>query len=94
MQRFIAIDGVCAWPNMTRLDEDELLVAIYNRPVHGRWHGDVEAWASTDGGRSWEKRGVAAPGEPPGNRMNVAGGRAANGDSETGSHRPADLSLW
>ncbi|MBT3344430.1 MAG: exo-alpha-sialidase [Gemmatimonadetes bacterium] len=80
MERFIAIDGVCAWPNMTRLDDDELVVAIYNRPVHGRWHGDVEAWGSSDGGRTWAQRGTAAPGEPPGNRMNVAGGRAANGD--------------
>lgn len=80
MERFIAIDDVCAWPNMTRLDDDELVVAIYNRPVHGRWYGDVEVWGSDDGGERWSQRGTAAPGEPPGNRMNVASGRAANGD--------------
>lgn len=80
MDRFIAIDGVCAWPNMTSLENDDLVVAIYNRPVHGRWHGDVEVWGSDDGGCSWAQRGTAAPGEPPGNRMNVAAGRAANGD--------------
>ena len=79
-ERFIAIDNVCAWPNMTRLDDDELVVAIYNRPVHGRWYGDIEVWGSDDGGRLWRRRGIAAPGEPPGNRMNVAAGRAADGD--------------
>ena len=80
MERYIAVDGVCAWPNMTRLSEGELGVAIYNQPVHGRWHGDVEAWVSVDGGRRWERRGVAAAGEPPGNRMNVAAGASSSGD--------------
>ena len=80
MERYIAIDDVCAWPNLTVLADGTLAVAIYNRPVHGRWHGDVEIWASTDEGCSWQKRGTAAPGEPPGNRMNVAAGAAANGD--------------
>ena len=80
MERYIAIDNVCAWPNLTVLPDGMLAVTIYNRPVHGRWHGDVEVWVSTDEGRVWQKRGPAAPGEPPGNRMNVAAGRAANGD--------------
>lgn len=80
MERFVAIDGVCAWPNMTMLPNGDLVVAIFNQPVHGRWEGDVEAWASQDGGRWWTKRGTAAPGEPPGNRMNVAAGCTANGD--------------
>ena len=78
-ERYIAADNVCAWPNLTRLDDGTLLAAIYNRPVHGRWHGDVECWASADDGRLWERRSVAAPGEPPGNRMNVAAGRDAAG---------------
>ena len=72
MERYIAIDNVCAWPNLTVLPDGTLTVTIYNRPVHGRWYGDVEVWASTDEGRQWQKRGSAAPGEPPGNRMNVA----------------------
>ena len=82
MERYIAIDDVCAWPNLTVLADGTLAGAIYNRPVHGRWHGDVEIWASTDEGCSWQKRGTAAPGEPPGNRMNVAAGAAANGEPE------------
>ncbi len=80
MERYIAIDNVCAWPNLTVLPDGTLAVAIYNQPVHGRWHGDVEVWVSTDDGRLWERRSAAAPGQPPGNRMNVAAGCAANGD--------------
>lgn len=80
MERYIAIDNVCAWPNLTRLADGTLLASIYNRPIHGRWHGDVEVWASQDDGRIWQRRAAAAPGEPPGNRMNVAAGCAANGD--------------
>jgi hypothetical protein len=79
MQRFVAIDNVCAWPNLTQLPDGRLAATIYNRPIHGRWHGDVEVWVSADGGRLWEKQGAAAPGEPPGNRMNVAAGCAADG---------------
>ena len=80
MERYIAIDNVCAWPNLTVLPDGTLAVAIYNQPVHGQWRGDVEVWASIDDGRLWEKRGVAAVGEPPGNRMDVSAGCAANGD--------------
>lgn len=80
MERYIAVDNVCAWPNVTQLADGTLVAVIHNRPVHGRWYGDVEAWASTDGGCLWTKRGTPAPGEPPGNRMNVAAGAAANGD--------------
>jgi hypothetical protein len=78
VERYIAVDDVCAWPNLTRLPDGTLAAAIHNRPVHGRWHGDVEVWTSADGTR-WGKAGVAAPGEPPGNRMNVAAGCAADG---------------
>ena len=80
MERYIAIDNVCAWPNLTVLPDDTLAVAIYNQPTHGHWRGDVEVWVSTDDGRLWEKRGAAARGEPPGNRMDVSAGCAANGD--------------
>ena len=79
-ERYLAIDNVCAWPNLTQLPDGTLAVAIHNQPIHGRWHGDVELWVSTDDGRLWEKRSAAAPGEPPGNRMDVAAGCAANGD--------------
>ena len=92
MERYIAIDDVCAWPNLTFLPDGEIIATIFNQPCHGRWEGDVECWASEDGGRSWKYRGTPAPHEPTTNRMNVAAGLAANGDliviASGWSHRP------
>ncbi|HRU05282.1 MAG TPA: sialidase family protein [Candidatus Brocadiia bacterium] len=79
MERYIAIDNVCAWPNLTKMPDGEVVATIFNQPCHGRWEGDVECWASKDG-RFWRKRGVPAPHEPGTVRMNVAAGLAANGD--------------
>lgn len=79
MERYIAIDYVCAWPNLTRLPDGELIATIFNQPCHGKWEGDVECWASADG-RFWEHRGTPAPHDPGANRMNVAAGLAGNGD--------------
>jgi hypothetical protein len=80
MERYIAIDNVCAWPNLTQLPNGDIVAAIFNKPFHGLWVGDVECWASVDGGRLWSLRGVPAPHEPGTNRMNVAAGVAKNGD--------------
>ena len=92
MERYIAINDVCAWPNLTRLPDGAIIATIFNQPCHGNWEGDVECWASTDGGRKWGLRGVPAPHEPRTNRMNVAAGLAANGDllvlASGWSHRP------
>jgi len=79
-ERYIAIDNVCAWPNLTRMPDDAIVATIFNQPCHGLWSGDVECWASTDEGRTWRLRGVPAPHEPGTNRMNVAAGLADNGD--------------
>lgn len=79
MERYVAIDGVCAWPNLTMLPNGEIVATIFNQPCHGRWEGDVECWASKDG-RFWEKRGVVAPHEPGTNRMNVSAGLTCEGD--------------
>lgn len=79
--RVVARD-VCAWPAMTRLPDGTLLVANYNQPSHGRMIGDVDTWASTDGGRTWEKRAPGAPHDPGSlsNRMNVAFGALPSGE--------------
>ncbi|MEZ5277191.1 MAG: sialidase family protein [Opitutaceae bacterium] len=79
MERFIAIDNVCAWPNLTRMADGTLIATIFNQPTHGGWEGDVECWASRDEGRTWKLRGVPAPHEPGTNRMNVAAGLAGDG---------------
>ena len=80
MERYIAIDNVCAWPNLTRMPDGRIIAAIFNQPCHGRWEGDVEGWETRDEGRFWTRCGVAAPHEPETNRMNVGAGLAGNGD--------------
>ena len=79
VERYIAVDNVCAWPNLTVLRDGTITATIFNQPSHGRTEGAVEVWASPDG-RFWEKRGVPAPNEPATNRMNVAAGLGGNGD--------------
>lgn len=77
----VAIDGVCAWPNLTRLPNGDIVALIYNQPSHGQMPGDVDCWASTDEGETWTLRSVAAPrGTPQQNRMNIAAGLTAEGD--------------
>lgn len=79
LERFIAIDNVCAWPNLTLLPDGTILATIFNQPTHGKWEGDVECWTSEDGGHLWKRRGVPAPHEPGTNRMNVSAGLAHDG---------------
>ena len=73
-ERYVAIDNVCAWPNLTRLADGTVIASIFNQPTHGGWEGDVEAWTSRDGGRTWQHRGTPAPHAPGTNRQNVAAG--------------------
>jgi hypothetical protein len=75
-ERYVVIDQVCAWPNLTRLPDGSMVANIFNQPTHGGWEGDVECWGSEDEGRTWRPRGVPAPHEPGTNRMNVAAGIA------------------
>ena len=78
-QRFIAIDNVCAWPNVILLKDGVLLATIYNRPDHGTTSGGVECWASKDG-RFWQKRGDPAPPDGNTNRIHYAVGHTKNGE--------------
>lgn len=76
----VAVDNVCAWPNLTVLRDGTIVATIFNQPSHGRMAGDVECWASRDGA-TWTKRGTPAPrASQDSNRMNVAAGLANNGD--------------
>lgn len=79
-ERYISIDSVCAWPNLTVLPNGANIATIYNKPSHGRHVGDVECWISNDDGKSWSKAGVPAPHESMTNRMLVAAGLAQNKD--------------
>ncbi len=77
-ERYVAIDNVCAWPNLTLMPDGSVVATIFNRPYHGLGVGDVECWSSRDG-RLWEKRGSPAVHEGQSNRMNVAAGLAHDG---------------
>ena len=79
IQRFVAIDNVCAWPNLTLLPDGSINTTIFGQPSHGQMAGAAECWNSKDG-QFWEKRGIPAPNDPNTNRMNVAAGLAKNGD--------------
>jgi hypothetical protein len=79
VSRQVAIENVCAWPNLTVLRDGTIIASIFGRPSHGQVAGDAECWASSDG-LKWEKRGHPAPNEPETNRMNLAAGLAKNGD--------------
>lgn len=80
MERYVAIDNVCAWPNLTLMPDGSVTATIFNQPCHGSWEGDVDVWGSEDQGRTWNRRGTPAPHAPTTNRMNVAAGLARNGD--------------
>ena len=39
IERFVAIDNVCAWPNLTVLRDGTLVATIFNQPSHGSLSG-------------------------------------------------------
>ena len=79
IERYVVVDNVCAWPNLTLLKDGTIAAVIHNQPSHSQMEGDVDCWASKDG-VFWEKRGNPTPNDPGTVRMNVAAGRAVNGD--------------
>ena len=79
MDRTIAIDNVCAWPNLTVLPDGRIIATIFNQPAHGTVPGDIECWETQDDGRNWQLCSVPAPHALGTNRMNVAAGLARDG---------------
>jgi len=79
MERFIGIDNMGLWPNLTTLQDRSLGALVFNQPCHGTRPGEVEAWHSVDGGRTWQRRGVPVPHGPSEIRMNVAAGLTPDG---------------
>jgi len=80
MERYVAIDNVCAWPNLTRMPDGSIIAAIFNQPCHAQWECDAECWSSEDGGRTWRLRGTPAVHDPGTNRGSCAAGLTATGD--------------
>lgn len=79
IQRVVAVEGVCAWPNLTLMRDGTIVATFHNQPSHGQQEGDVDCWASRDG-LSWRKRSTVTRHEPNTVRMNHAAGLAKNGD--------------
>lgn len=78
-ERYIAVDNVCAWPNLKLLPDGTLAAVLFNKPSHGREPGHVEVWTSRDGGKLWSLAGVPAPHAPGSTRLNHAAGLAHDG---------------
>ncbi len=49
------------WPHLQVTRDGTLLALGYNSPSHTTLPADVDCWASEDGGKTWSKRGTAAP---------------------------------
>jgi len=80
VERYVAIDNVCAWPILNRLPDGRISAIIFNQPTHGGWEGEIECWLSGDEGRTWTRAGTPVPHEAGIARMNHAAGIAGNGD--------------
>jgi hypothetical protein len=78
-QRLVAIDNVCAWPNLVTLREGGFLAFVFNQPNHARTEGDVDCWHSADG-QLWTRRSGVTRHEPRTVRMNHAAGLNTAGE--------------
>jgi hypothetical protein len=78
-ERYVAIDGSCGWPLLILLPNGSIACYIWPDSSHGYSEGAVECWLSHDQGLTWRRGGVPVPNEPTTNRMNHAGGVAADG---------------
>ena len=79
---YVAIDNKGLWPNLTLLPNGEIVAVVYDHPSHGYGNGNVEMWASDDGGRLWSLRSVVSDhfDQPEVVRMNHSVGLTAAGE--------------
>lgn len=79
METYLAVDNVCAWPNIKRLRDGRLMVVHFNQPCHLRWEGTIDLRISEDHGRTWDFVSHPVQNEPKTNRGNVAVGVLPDG---------------
>lgn len=79
LHQVVAVENVCAWPNLTLMPDGTIIVIFHNKASHGQQEGDIDCWASRDGVK-WEKRSTVTRHKPDTVRMNHAAGLAKNGD--------------
>lgn len=58
LEQIVAVKDLCAWPKLALLPNGDVVAAVYNQPSHGVRPGEVDLYASSDGGRTWVKRGT------------------------------------
>jgi hypothetical protein len=79
LDRYVAVDNVCGWPNLLKLPDETLVITGFNRPNHGQTEGDLDCWQSIDGKGIWMKAGTPGPHKAGQNRMNHAMGITHSG---------------
>ena len=79
LERYVAIDNKCAWPNLTLMPDGAIVATIFGQPCHGTCEGSTECWISRDGGRTWTFLSVPAPNKSGTFRANVAAGLTSGG---------------
>ena len=79
LERYVAIDNKCAWPNLTLMPDGSILAAVFGEPCHLSWEGAGECWRSRDGGKTWSFVSVPVPNQPLTNRGNMAAGLTPSG---------------
>lgn len=77
---FLAIPDLVGWPNLILQPDGTILATLFNHPSHATAEGDMDLWASGDGGASWEFRGRPGPRDANTLRNHQAVGHARNGD--------------
>ena len=65
----IVVKGGGLWPQIHGAPDGTLLALGYNAAAHTTLPGDVDAWASSDGGKTWSLRATAA--ERPDAKANI-----------------------
>ena len=56
----VVVKGGGLWPQIQTAPDGTLLALGYNAAAHTTLPGDVDAWASSDGGKTWSLRATAA----------------------------------
>ena len=79
LERYVAVDDKCAWPNLTLMPDGSIVATIFGEPCHQLWEGSSECWISSDGGRLWSFLGVPVHHEPNRTRGDLAAGLTHEG---------------
>ena len=79
IERHVAVDNVCAWPNVKQLASGEIGAFIFNRPSHGKMEGDIELWVSDTGISPWRRKSTVTAHAPNTVRMNMAANTLGDG---------------